>query len=257
MPTTFTDYKLALGVKNNDKDYELYSSLRGLIRELYSVWGICITKDTLQATETINTTFDTITSLSYRNIVDLSITGYEEGVDFSVDKSEGTITILSTGTMLENTDYAVGYSYYIFMNESNEINYEIYPQAGELLYHIDIKPINKLHKVTYDGNTLIEGVDYYFYNNKLELTSNPTNVRTPIVLDLDIGFESMPEDLRQTFYELNNIRIDYRENKAYIIGKVNETVTGTTTTFKYDLTTLPPQLKEVLLAYTGRRLASV
>lgn len=256
MPTTFTDYKLALGIKNSDKDYELYSSLRGLITELYSVYGICITKDSISHSDTITSQFDTPIPLTHKNIISITTTGFVEGEDYTVDYLDGTVTILSTGTMLESVAYTFEYTYYLFMNESDELLYEIYPEADVTLYHIDIRPINSVLKVQYGNTTLVEGVDYYFYNNKFEVVSAPLNARTPYRISLDVGYAEMPQDLRQTFYEMNNIKIDYRDNKAYMIGKVNETTTGTTTTMKFDMTTVPAHLKEVLLAYTGRRFAS-
>jgi hypothetical protein len=227
-----------------------------LIKELYSVYGICITKDSITASDTITAQLDTSIPLSHKSIIEISISGFIEGEDYTVDYVEGTLTILSTGAMIDGVEYICEYTYYLFMNESDQIIYEIYPEAGVTLYHIDIRPINSVIKVEYNGATLTEGVDYFFYNNKFEVTSAPLNSRTSYRIYLDIGYAEMPEDLRQTFYEMNNIRIDYRENKVYMIGKVNETATGTTTTMKFDMTTIPPHLKEVLLAYTGRRFAS-
>ena len=164
---SFTEFKLALGIKGSDRDTEYASILKGLIKELYTTYGIAITKDIETTSETINSTYGTTTQLAYKNIVSLTISGYVEGVDYTLDKVSGELVILSTGSMLESTNYNVSYSYYVFINESNEIIYQIYPDTTYTTYNIEIRP-STLMKIEYDGNVLVEGVDYYFYNNTFE-----------------------------------------------------------------------------------------
>ena len=107
-------------------EFKLASILKGLIKELYTTYGIAITKDVETASKTINSTYGTKIQLAYKNIVSLTISGHVEGVDYTLDKVSGELVILSTGSMLESTNYNVSYSYYVFINESNEIIYQIY-----------------------------------------------------------------------------------------------------------------------------------
>jgi len=68
---------------------------------------------------------------------------------------------------------------------------------------------------------------------------------------MKIGYEDMPYDLKMTFYELSQIRFDARENKTYLISRLEDSE-GSTTTFRKD--TMPEHAKEILYQYTGRRL---
>ena len=204
---SFTEFKLALGIKGSDRDTEYASILKGLIKELYTTYGIAITKDVETASETINSTYGTKIQLAYKNIVSLTISGYVEGVDYTLDKVSGELVILSTGSMLESTNYNVSYSYYVFINESNEIIYQIYPDTTYTTYNIEIRP-STLMKIEYNGNVLIEGIDYYYYNNTFEPTLTITNTRIPFKLYLQVGYENIPMDLKQCFYEFSGIRFD-------------------------------------------------
>ena len=91
---SFTEFKLALGIKSSDRDTEYASILKGLIKELYTTYGIAITKDVETASETINSTYGTKIQLAYKNIVSLTISGYVEGVDYTLDKVSGELVIL-------------------------------------------------------------------------------------------------------------------------------------------------------------------
>lgn len=247
---SFTEFKLALGIKSSDRDTEYASILKGLIKELYTTYGIAITKDIETASETINSTYGTKIQLAYKNIVSLTISGYVEGVDYTLDKVSGELVILSTGSMLESTNYNVSYSYYVFINESNEIIYQIYPDTTYTTYNIEIRP-STLMKIEYDGNILVENVDYYFYNNTFEPILTITNTRIPFKLYLQVGYEDIPMDLKQCFYELAGIRFDLRDNKTYLREKSTDNAQGISTTYRMD--SLPKHIKSVLDEYTGRR----
>ena len=247
---SFTEFKLALGIKSSDRDTEYASILKGLIKELYTTYGIAITKDVETASETINSTYGTKIQLAYKNIVSLTISGYVEGVDYTLDKVSGELVILSTGSMLESTNYNVSYSYYVFINESNEIIYQIYPDTTYTTYNIEIRP-STLMKIEYDGNILVEGVDYYFFNNTFEPILTITNTRIPFKLYLQVGYEDIPMDLKQCFYELAGIRFDLRDNKTYLREKSTDNAQGISTTYRMD--SLTKHIKSVLDEYTGRR----
>ena len=144
---SFTEFKLALGIKSSDRDTEYASILKGLIKELYTTYGIAITKDVETASETINSTYGATIQLAYKNIVSLTISGYVEGVDYTLDKVSGELVILSTGSMLENTNYNVSYSYYVFINESFPIgNWVNLSFLGVAISLKNPTPINKVNK---------------------------------------------------------------------------------------------------------------
>jgi hypothetical protein len=250
MKASFTDFKLSLGITSQDRDTEYANILKGLIKELYTVYGIALSKDILSHTETKTLHFDTAISLAYKNIVTISIDGFIQDTDYTVDLKEGTVTILSTGSMTDNTDYSIVYDYYLFINESNEVIYKIYPDSTTKIYTIDIKPFTLL-KVKYNGNTLIEDTDYYIYDNKFEIVSIPTNLRKPLELHLEVGYEIIPNDLKYAFYELAGIRFDMKDKKTYLIDRITDNSQGATTVFNKD--SFPNHIKQILLSYTGRR----
>ena len=106
-------------------------------------------------------------------------------------------------------------------------------------------------KIEYDGNVLVENVDYYFYNNTFEPNLTITNTRIPFKLYLQVGYEDIPMDLKQCFYELAGIRFDLRDNKTYLREKSTDNAQGISTTYRMD--SLPKHIKSVLDEYTGRR----
>ena len=247
---SFTEFKLSLGIKSSDRDTEYSSILKGLIKELYTTYGIAITRDINDATETINSTFDTTIALAYKNIVTLAINGFTENIDYTLNRVTGEITILSTGSMLESTDYVVTYTYYLFINESNEMIYTIYPETDYTTYNIDVKPFT-VTKVEYNGVVLTEDVDYYLYNYIFEPILTITNYRKPFNIYMNIGYDVIPTDLKQAFYELAGIRFDLRDKKTYLIEKSTDNSTGVSSTYKMD--SLPIHIKNILESYTGRR----
>lgn len=247
---SFVDFKLKMGIDSDEKDTEYASILRGLIRELYTVYGIALDKDVNTITETITVTeFDAPIQLTYKNIVSLSIAGYVEGVDFTLDKDNGTITINSNGSMLLQ-DYSITYSYYVFINESNEIVLIKTPIENEVSYYIDVKPFT-IKSITYNGTTLANGVNYFLLGNRIILSSPLTNLYTPLIITLTVGYDEVPYDLKQTLYELALYRMERKVAKADLISRVEDN-NGTATSYRAD--EIPKHIKMIFMEYMGRRL---
>ena len=249
MSLTFTDFKLNLGLKDTERDTEYAAILQGLIKELFTTYGIALNKDVKETSQTINGNFDVVIELDYKNIINLTIDGKSEDIDYTLDKDKGEIVILSTGSMLEGINYSVVYDYYVFINESNTYNHIIYPTASEVLYHIDVKPYI-LKSVTYDDIELSKDIDYYEYNNTLELASTPTSVRTPYILNLELGYDYVPTDLKQAFYDLAQIRFDMKDKKTYLLNSVTDNSQGVSTNYKRD--GIPKHIKNTFENYMGR-----
>jgi len=250
MKASFTDFKLSMGITGQDRDTEYANILKGLIKELYTTYGIALSKDILSHSEEFTAVFDTPITLAYKNIVSASISGFIENTDYTIDLQDGTLTVLSTGSMINGTAYTVVYDYYLFINESNELILDIYPESGTTLYYIDIKP-STLLKVIYNESELTLNSDYYYYDNKFELAVASTNLRIPYKLHLEVGYENMPNDLKYAFYELAGIRFDMKDKKTYLIDKVTDNSQGVATTYAKD--SFPKHIKNILLEYTGRR----
>jgi len=63
--------------------------------------------------ESITSSYDTWVDLTKDNLIlsSFSITGYEENTDYEVDYKEGSVKVLSTGSMSDSTAYDVKYKY--------------------------------------------------------------------------------------------------------------------------------------------------
>ena len=256
MRTSFTDFKLSFSINEDTNDTEYTSIMLGVLRELYTTYGIALLKDTETNTESLTLTHDIETPLIYKNITTLSINPldtYTEDVDYTVNYKDGTITSLSTGSIPNDTLLTKNYNYNVFINESNTLSLEIFPLKDKLIYDIGLNPFT-INSVTYLNETLTEDIDYYIYNNKFELETSPTNLRKPFILDLNIGFDTLPNDLKMAFYELIKLRYDRRKAKADAISRVQD-AEGSETTYRES--EIPKHLANIFYAYAGFKLTSV
>jgi len=96
MQTSFTDFKLSFSIDTETNDTEYVNIMLGVLRELYSTYGIALLRDDENNTETLTLEHDTETKLIHKNIKSLSIGTYVEGTDYTVNYEDGTITSLST-----------------------------------------------------------------------------------------------------------------------------------------------------------------
>ena len=101
MQTSFTDFKLSFSIDNTSNDTEYVNIMSGVLRELYTTFGIALLRDLENNTETINLEHNIETKLIHKNIKSLTISGtlgtYIEGTDYTVNYEDGTITSLSIG----------------------------------------------------------------------------------------------------------------------------------------------------------------
>lgn len=253
MKTNFTNFKLSMGIRDKQNDIEYSQIMLGVLRELYSTFGIALLRDIDTNSQSAVLVHDTPYTLVHKNIKSITVETYVEGTDYEVDYENGTIASLSSGSILNNATVTVDYEYYVFINESSELNLEIYPRANKTTYTIGITPYT-LNSVTYDGNTLIRDADYYEYNNRFELPTANTELRKPYILQLNVGYDILPNDLKMAFYELISLRYERRKAKADLISRVQDK-DGSETTYVRSI--IPPHLKSIFHYYTGRNFASV
>ena len=255
MQTSFTDFKLSFSIDESSNDTEYANIMLGVLRELYSTFGIALLRDLETNTETLTLEQNTETKLIHKNIKSLTISStetYVEDIDYIVNYEDGTITSLSTGSIINNESVTITYEYYVFINESSTLSLEIFPRANKLIYDIGLNPFT-LNSVTYLDNILSEETDYYVYNKKFELVNTPTDLRKPFILDLNIGYDTLPNDLKMAFYELIKVRYDRRRAKADVISRVQDT-SGSETTYRES--DIPKHLASIFYAYAGVSLAS-
>lgn len=220
----YTEFLIDLGIKDVNMHSEYVALIKSSLRDIYETYGIVITKDQIDTTQTINTPFDTPVDIEHPYAFNLSISGYTEGSDYTFANNQ--ITTLSTGTMLADTDYTVSYSYYEYINTFDELVIELYPEG--LISNIPAYPVNSVYSVTYDGSALTLGVDYYIYNGKIQLAEALEDEKIPLILDIDAGYETVPYDLKQAFFEYVEYKFDYRDRKAHLISSVSVKDGGTT-----------------------------
>lgn len=252
METSFTNFKLSFGIKESTDDIEYSQIMLGVLRELYSTYGIALLRDIEIKSEDLILYNEVATQLIHKNIKTISMVGYEENVDYIVNYEEGTITSLSSGSIIDGTTVTVEYTYYVFVNESDNLILEIYPYNNKTKYNIGINPYT-LNSVSYGGSPLVENIGFYNYNGIFEIPSAPTNLRIPYVLNLNVGFDEIPNDLKMAFYELIKLRYDRRKQKADLITRVEDN-SGTTTSYRESKT--PAHIERIFSYYTGRSFAS-
>jgi hypothetical protein len=238
----YTDFQVTFGIK--DEQYANYHSvLLGLIQELYTTYGIALTKDIKSVTYALNSEYNIANELPYNNIQSVSITNSVQGIDYTFDGN--SITILPSGNLLSNTDITVHIKYYEFLNQSDTFTKEIWMDTS-LIYATNVNPYTLL-SVSYDGAILVEDIDYFHYNGQIELATARTNLRRPLVLNMQVGWTEPPYDLKRAFYELAQIRVDYQSSKAYLISRVEDTK-GSITTYRENPT--PVHIKNILRNYS-------
>ena len=252
MKTSFTNFKLSFGIKETTDDVEYSQIMLGVLRELYSTYGIALLRDIETKSEDLILYNEVTTQLIHKNIKTISMTGYIENVDYIVNYEEGTITSLSSGSIIDGTTVTVEYTYYVFVNESDNLILEIYPYNNKTKYNIGINPYT-LNSVSYGGSPLVENISFYHYNGIFEIPSVPTNLRLPYILNLNVGFDEIPNDLKMAFYELIKLRYDRRKQKADLITRVEDN-SGTTTSYRDGKT--PTHIERIFSYYTGRSFAS-
>jgi len=252
MQTSFTDFKLSFSIDESKNDTEYASIMLGVLRELYTTFGIALLRDTESTSESLLLVHDTETQLIHKNIQSLTIDTYVEDTDYTVNYEDGTITSLSSGSIPNNTTLTINYKYYVFINESDTLTLEIFPRKDKLDYRIGINPYT-VNSVTYLGETLTEDTDYYIYNNKFELETTPSNLRKPFLINLNVGYDTLPNDLKMAFYELIKLRYDRRKAKADLISRVQDKEGSETT---YRDSEIPKHLLTVFYAYAGISLAT-
>ena len=221
---TYNDFMISMGIKGEDDRYP--SILRGLLAELHTRYGIVISRDQEVYTETVNVAYDTPFSLKYKLLSEVTFTG-TEGVDYTVDYDNGTITILSTGNLLENTDYEITYSYTVFLNTSNSLFKRIYLDPEYETYKLGISPINAIISVTQGSTEWNEGVDFFFYDGRIEIVRPIENYRLPLIIEVDAGYQEIPFDLKQAFYELAKFRFESLDKQTNLIASVDNGQTKT------------------------------
>ena len=135
MKTSFTNFKLSFGIKETTDDVEYSQIMLGVLRELYSTYGIALLRDIETKSEDLILYNEVTTQLIHKNIKTISMTGYFENVDYIVNYEEGTITSLSSGSIIDGTTVTVEYTYYVFVNESDNLILEIYPYNNKTKYN--------------------------------------------------------------------------------------------------------------------------
>jgi len=161
------------------------------------------------------------------------------------DINMGTYVIVARGVL----DYVK--NQYGIYPEVETIQIKQFLGNNTLSFTPEVYPIQNVYRIWYDAE-LIE--DFSFYGRDILLATPLPNYRIPLILELDVGFPTIPDDLvlaifrhiEAVFYAIDK----HTDNSLKVIS-----TTGSTTYFVNDV--VPLASKETYGYYAGRTLAKV
>ena len=112
--------------------------------------------------EAFTSDYDNPVELAHDHVIDGSVvvTGiFQRDTDYTMDYSAGTITVLSSGTMLDNTEYYIDYQYFVIVSVSDESFISDYDSPVQLV-HDDIVEESEVVTTTDGSTTFTRGTDY-------------------------------------------------------------------------------------------------
>lgn len=113
---------------------------------------------------------------------------------------------------------------------------------------LPFSPINSISTITQDSVEL----PYTYYGEDIELTTSLTDLRIPLVITLDVGFTTVPADLKMAVYlHIESAYFRAKNSSDNITKVVNST--GSTTFFREHAT---PKTSEIIYnKYSDRLIA--
>ena len=142
-------------------------------------------------------------------------------------------------------------------------SYGLYPQtetialpmfltSGQVSVEPPVHPIDNVYRLWYDGNLVDDG-DYSYYGEDILLTLALTDIRKPLIVELDMGFgdAGIPDDLILAVYR-HMLSVYYAIDKH--TDNVDKTINATGNTTYYSKDVIPLASKEVYEFYSGRTL---
>lgn len=136
--------------------------------------------------------------------------------------------------------------------ETETIALKVFLTSGQLSVTPKVYPIQNVYRVWYDDD-LVSDTDYSYYGEDILFTTAFDDIRKPLTLELDVGFDNsvVPDDLILTIYR-HIIAVYHAIDKHSdnILKSVNSD--GNTTFFNQSI--IPPACRHVYEFYAGHTL---
>jgi len=143
-------------------------------------------------------------------------------------------------------------SVYLLYPEEDNIEYVRFLDSPAVSFRI---PFNNftINSITYDGNTLVDEVDYTYYGDDVELTTTLAEYRKPLIININVGYASgdTPDVLIEAIFRHAYAIIQQIENKTDVIKDVLNSE-GNTTRYNIGIDNVPPASKSIYEYYSNR-----
>ena len=138
-----------------------------------------------------------------------------------------------------------------------EAQYFIFPEATTIernifitttTFELPAQPVISINSITYDGE-LLDSDTYSWYGQDVELDTIVTDLRKPLVVSLEVGYTTIPSDLKLAIYRHIDAIIFAIDKGTDSIDKIVNS-NGNTTYYKETL--LPKAVSAIYEFYTAR-----
>ena len=138
-------------------------------------------------------------------------------------------------------------TYGIFIEEAT-IDYKYFMLSAGTTLTLPVSPLNNINSIK------VNGVDQVFtyYGEDIELSTAITDLRIPLICNIDVGYTTIPADLKLAIYQHIESVYFSTKNSADNIEKIINT-SGNTTYLKDE--SLPKFSKSIYNKYSNRLIA--
>ncbi len=140
-----------------------------------------------------------------------------------------------------------------------ENQYKIYTEVQTLTsnlwiddttFELPAEPVNSITSIINDGDT-IDSTTYSWYGRDVELTTAITDTRIPLIIEMEVGYTTIPRDLKLAIYRhIDSIIFQIEKDVDGIEKVVNST--GNTTYFRNNV--IPPSVEATYEFYSARQM---
>lgn len=139
-------------------------------------------------------------------------------------------------------------TYTIFLENTTSKSFTYFLRVSGTTFDLPFSPINSIASITYDGSPQV----FTFYGNDIVLSTSITDIRKPLTILANVGFTSLPNDLKLAVYQHIEYLYFKAKNSSDNVEKVVNTA-GSTSFFRD--ATLPKFTNEIYNKYSNRLIA--
>ena len=123
-------------------------------------------------------------------------------------------------------------------------------EAGQLSYTPTLIPINSVYRIWYDDDMLDDDT-YSYYGEDVLFTNQFSDARKPVLFELEVGYEDVPDDLILAVYR--HILAVYHAIDKHT-DNLSKSINSDGNTSYYNNDVVPPASKQTYEFYAGHLL---